>query len=216
MNGYTWYSVTKRIIDIAGSIVLMILFFPIGFVVAAAIVLDSKGPVFADTPKRVGKNGRLFKLFKFRSMIVNAHNKLRTDPQFRKLYQQYKKNSYKLHDDPRVTRVGHFIRKHSLDELPQFLNVLKGDMSLVGPRPYYEDELVEQQREYPHTRKLVKIVLSSRPGITGYWQVSGRSEVNFEKRIMLDADYVTKKSLLFDLMIIFKSPWAMISGKGAV
>ena len=211
-----WYTVTKRVIDVVGSIVLLILFLPIGIIVSMAIVLDSPGPVFADTPERVGKDGRPFKLYKFRSMIINAHTKLRTDPKLKTLYQEYKRNSYKLHDAPRVTRVGHFIRRHSLDELPQFLNVLEGDMSLVGPRPYYSDELVEQQRKYPHTKDLVKIVLSARPGITGHWQVSGRSEVNFDKRIKLDADYVQKKSLALDLLIMLKSPWAMISGKGAV
>ncbi len=210
------YNFTKRLIDIVGSILFMLLFLPIGLVVSAAIVLDSPGPVFADTPERVGKGGKPFKLYKFRSMIVNAHAKLRTDPKLKSLYQEYKRNSYKLHDDPRVTRVGHFIRRHSLDELPQFLNVLQGDMSLVGPRPYYSDELVEQQRKYPHTKELVKVVLSARPGITGQWQVSGRSEVNFDKRIGLDADYVQKKSLVLDLMIMLRSPWAMISGKGAV
>lgn len=213
---YTPYSITKRFIDIVGSVVLSILFFPIGLIVAVAIALDTPGPIFADTPQRVGKNGKKFKLYKFRSMIVNAHTKLRTDPKLRRLYQEYKRNSYKLHDDPRVTRVGHFIRKHSLDELPQFLNVLKGDMSLVGPRPYYADELLEQQQKYPHTKNLVSVVLSARPGITGHWQVTGRSEVNFDKRIKLDADYVQKKSLLLDIMIMLKSPWAMISGKGAV
>jgi lipopolysaccharide/colanic/teichoic acid biosynthesis glycosyltransferase len=184
--------------------------------VAVAILLDTPGPVFADTPERVGKDGKPFKLFKFRSMIVNAHEKLRTDPKLRSLYQEYKRNSYKLLIDPRVTRVGRFIRKHSLDEIPQFLNVLRGDMSLVGPRPYYSDELAEQQRKYPHTKELVKIVLSARPGITGFWQVSGRSEVNFDKRIKLDADYVQKKSLFLDAYILLRSPWAMISGKGAV
>ncbi len=210
------YTILKRIIDISGSLVLAIIFFPVSVVVALAIVLDSPGPIFADTPSRVGKDGRPFKLFKFRSMIVNAHIKLRTDPKLKKLYQEYKRNSYKLRVDPRVTAVGRFIRKHSLDEIPQFLNVLKGDMSLVGPRPYYADELVEQQRKYPHTKELVQIVLSARPGITGYWQVSGRSEVNFDKRIKLDADYVLKRSLFLDLYILLKSPWAMISGKGAV
>ncbi|MCX6792017.1 MAG: sugar transferase, partial [Candidatus Gottesmanbacteria bacterium] len=93
---------------------------------------------------------------------------------------------------------------------------LKGDMSLVGPRPYYPDELVEQQRKYPHTKDLVRIVLSAKPGITGHWQVSGRSEVNFDKRIKMDADYVKKRSLMMDFAILFRSPWAMISGKGAV
>ena len=210
------YIVLKRVIDIVGSVILGILFLPIGLLVALAIVLDSPGPIFADTPMRVGKSGKPFKLYKFRSMIVNAHIKLRTDPKLRRLYQEYKRNSYKLRQDPRVTMVGRFIRKHSLDEIPQFLNVLKGDMSLVGPRQYYADELVEQQHKYPHTKDLVKVVLSARPGITGYWQVSGRSEVNFDKRIKLDADYVLKQSLFLDLYILFKSPWAMISGKGAV
>ncbi|MFZ5535438.1 MAG: sugar transferase [Patescibacteria group bacterium] len=210
------YNFFKRCIDIIGSVVLGIIFLPISTLVAIAILLDSPGPVFADTPQRVGKDGSPFKLYKFRSMIVNAHTKLRTDPKLKKLYQEYKRNSYKLKEDPRVTTVGRFIRKHSLDEIPQFLNVLKGDMSLVGPRPYYADELVEQQRKYPHTKDLVQIVLSARPGITGWWQVSGRSEVNFDKRIKLDADYVLRRSLLFDIYILLKSPWAMISGKGAV
>jgi lipopolysaccharide/colanic/teichoic acid biosynthesis glycosyltransferase len=210
------YTFLKRLIDIAGSIVLALIFLPISILVAMAIMLDSPGPVFADTPQRVGKDGKPFKLYKFRSMIVNAHIKLRTDPKLKKLYQEYKRNSYKLREDPRVTMVGRFIRKHSLDEIPQFLNVLKGDMSLVGPRPYYADELVEQQRKYPHTKELVKIVLSARPGITGWWQVSGRSEVNFDKRIKLDADYVLKRSLFLDIYILLKSPWAMISGRGAV
>ncbi|MBI5019651.1 sugar transferase [Candidatus Gottesmanbacteria bacterium] len=210
------YTFCKRLIDIIGSLILAVIFFPISALVAVAIALDSPGPIFADTPQRVGKDGNPFKLYKFRSMIVNAHVKLRTDPKLKKLYQEYKRNSYKLREDPRVTPVGRFIRKHSLDEIPQFLNVLKGDMSLVGPRPYYADELVEQQRKYPHTKELVRIVLSARPGITGWWQVSGRSEVNFDKRIKLDADYVLRRSLIFDLYILLKSPWAMISGKGAV
>src|SRR4030042_4318577 len=210
------YDISKRIIDILGSIVLGILFFPICVVTAIAIKQDSYGPVFADTPKRSGKDGKLFKLYKFRSMIVNAHQKLRTDPKFVKLFHEYKHNSYKLMKDPRVTRVGKFIRKHSLDEIPQFLNVLIGEMSLVGPRPYYPDELIEQQRKYPHTKNLVAIVKSAKPGITGQWQVSGRSEVNFDERIKLDADYVKKRSLWLGIKILLKTPWAVVSGKGAV
>lgn len=210
------YTATKRMIDVVGSSILAVLFLPVSLVTAVAIKLTSPGPVFADTPQRVGKNGKLFKLFKFRSMVVNAHEKLRNDPMLAKLYSEYKRNSYKLLDDPRVTSVGRFIRKHSIDEIPQLLNVLRGDMSLVGPRPYYPDELVEQQRKYPHTKNLVKVVLSAKPGITGHWQVSGRSEVNFDKRIKMDADYVKKRSLVMDLRILLKSPWAMISGKGAV
>ncbi len=210
------YSFVKRTIDVVGSIVLGVIFSPIWVTTAIAIWLDSPGPVLADTPQRVGKNGTLFKLYKFRSMIVNAHEKLRRDPRLARLYSEYKKNSYKLKEDPRVTRVGRFIRKHSLDEIPQIMNVLRGEMSLVGPRPYYPDELTEQQRKYPHTRDLVKVVLSAKPGITGRWQVSGRSEVNFDKRIKMDADYVAKRSLSHDIMILLKSPWAMISGRGAV
>ena len=149
-------------------------------------------------------------------MVINAHEQLRRDPRLAKLYGEYKRNSYKLREDPRVTRVGKFIRKHSVDEIPQLWNVITGEMSLVGPRPYYPDELAEQQRKYPHTRELVKIVLSAKPGITGQWQVSGRSEVNFDKRIKMDADYVRRHSLSHDIAILLKSPWAMISGKGAV
>lgn len=210
------YLIVKRIIDIVGGIVLFILFFPILVLTAIGIVLDSPGPVFADTPKRVGKNGKLFKLYKFRSMVANAHEMLRKDAKMSKLYHEYKHNSYKLKNDPRVTRVGRFIRKHSIDEIPQLLNVLQGDMSLVGPRPYYPDELTEQQRKYPLTKEMVKVVLSAKPGMTGYWQVSGRSEVNFDKRIQMDADYVQRKSVMLDILIMLKSPWAMISGKGAV
>lgn len=203
-------------IDIVGSIVIGLFFIPIALLAAIALKLDSRGPIFADTPRRVGKDGRLFKLFKFRSMVVHAHEKLRQDPKFAKLYTEYKRNSYKLREDPRVTRVGRFIRKHSIDEIPQLVNVLVGDMSLVGPRPYYSDELSEQQRKYPNTKELVGIVLSAKPGITGHWQVSGRSEVNFDKRIKMDADYVRKCSLPLDMLILLKSPWAMITGKGAV
>lgn len=210
------YDTVKRWIDIVGSLVLCIIFSPICAIVAVAIKLDSKGPALADTPQRVGQNGKLFKLYKFRSMIVNAHKLLRHDPRMAKLYSEYRRNSYKLKEDPRVTQVGRIIRRHSLDEIPQIVNVLKGEMSLVGPRPYYPDELFEQQRKYPHTKDLVKVVLSAKPGITGYWQVSGRSEVNFDKRIKMDADYVRNRSLLMDILILLKSPWAMISGKGAV
>ncbi|MDO8503178.1 MAG: sugar transferase [bacterium] len=210
------YPFFKRIVDIVLAVFLLIIFFPIALVTAIAIKISSSGPVLADTPKRVGKGEELFYPYKFRSMVFNAHSLLTTDPKFRKLYEEYKRSSYKLHEDPRVTPVGRFIRKHSIDEIPQFLNVLKGEMSIVGPRPYYPDELRAQQRKYPETKKLVDEVLSVRPGITGMWQVSGRSEVNFDKRIALDADYARNKSFSRDLQIIAKTPWAMISGKGAV
>jgi len=194
----------------------MIIFFIPGIIISILIKLESEGPIFADTPRRVGKNGQLFKMYKFRSMIENAHVLLRKDPGMKVLYEQYKKNSYKLKKDPRVTDLGRFIRKHSLDEIPQLINVLKGDMSLIGPRAYYQDELKNQQKKYPYTKKLVKKVLSIKPGISGYWQVSGRSEVNFDKRIAMDAEYVEKRSLCYDIKILLKTPLAMITGKGAI
>lgn len=211
-----FYDLFKRVTDILGGIILGLIFLPIGILTAIAINLDSRGPILADTPERIGKDGQLFKLYKFRSMIVNAHNLLRTDPKFQKLFEEYKRGSYKLKDDPRVTRVGRFIRKHSIDEIPQLINVLKGDMSLVGPRPYYPDELWEQQKKFPQTKKLVKVVLLVKPGITGIWQVSGRSEINFDKRMAMDASYVHRRSLLLDIKILLKSPWVMITGDGAV
>lgn len=211
-----FYEITKRLIDILFSSILLVLFSPIIFVASLAIKLDSKGPILADTPQRVGKGGELFKMFKFRSMIENAHSILRNNPKYSKLFYEYKRGSYKLKDDPRITKVGHFLRKHSLDEVPQLINILKGDMSLVGPRAYYPDELREQQKQYPKTQNAVKVVLSIKPGLTGYWQVSGRSAINFDKRIEMDATYVRKRSIIYDLWIILKTPWAMISGKGAL
>lgn len=210
------YDFSKRVIDIVCTSILIIIFLPIIISVAIAIKLDSPGPIFADTPERVGRGGKKFKMYKFRSMIQNAHKMLREDPKYAHLYYTYKKSSYKLKDDPRITPVGRFIRKHSLDEVPQFFNVLKGEMSIVGPRAYYPDELEDQQKKYPYTRRAVKVVLSVKPGITGLWQVSGRSDINFDKRIELDAQYVKKRSILYDLLIILKSPWVMISGRGAL
>jgi lipopolysaccharide/colanic/teichoic acid biosynthesis glycosyltransferase len=206
----------KRLVDIVGSLLLLVIFSPICLVVAIAIKLDSEGPVFADVPGRVGQGGKPFKMYKFRSMIENAHELLRTDKRFKELYEEYKKGSYKLRNDPRITKVGKVIRKHSLDEIPQLLNVLKGEMSLVGPRAYYPDELENQQREHPNTRKYVSDALSVKPGITGLWQVTGRSEINFDKRIAIDANYVHNISLFEDLKIIIRTPLVMITGRGAI
>ncbi len=166
--------------------------------------------------RRLGKNAKVFRLYKFRSMLVNSDNLITKDPKYKKLYKEWKNTNFKLIKDPRVSKVGKFIRKYSIDETPQFLNVLLGDMSLVGPRPYHADELEEQQEKYPGTDKFVKEMHKVKPGITGYWQVEGRSDVDFDKRIEMDAYYARKKSLFFDLLIIAKTPWAMISGRGAV
>ncbi len=215
-----FFEITKRIIDIFASTILLIIFSPIMIVTAIVIKITSPGPVFVEPEnmhmKRLGKNAKLFRLFKFRSMPVNADKSLKNDPKYKKLYKEYKESSFKLHKDPRVTKVGKFIRKYSIDETPQFFNVLIGDMSLVGPRPYHADELEEQQQKYPGTEKFVKEMHKVKPGITGYWQVEGRSDVDFDKRIEMDAYYAKKKSILFDILILLKTPWAMISGRGAV
>ncbi|MBU3957140.1 sugar transferase [Patescibacteria group bacterium] len=211
-----FYDIVKRVTDLTMATILLIVFFPLLVLIAIAIKLDSPGPIFADTPKRVGKGGKLFRMYKFRSMITNAHELLRTDPKFRRIYEQYKRNSYKLKDDPRITCVGQFVRRFSLDELPQIINIFKGEMSLVGPRAYYPDELEEQQKIYPKSQKYVKQLLKAKPGITGFWQVQGRSEINFDRRVRMDATYVSRRSILEDIIIILRTPWAMISGKGAL
>lgn len=207
------YDFAKRLVDLVGSIIGIIILSPLLLLVAIAIKMDSKGPVLADTPMRAGKNGKLFKIYKFRSMVQNAQQLLDNNP---KLLAEYKKNSYKIFNDPRVTRVGKFIRRFSIDEFPQFFNILNGEMSLVGPRAYYPYELEEQQKNYPESRKFVKIILSGRPGVTGLWQVSGRSQINFDKRVKMDAKYVKRRSLLYDFWIMLKTIPAVISGRGAV
>ncbi len=211
-----FYDTSKRFFDLVFSIVLLVLFLPVILLTIIAIKLNSPGPVFADTPLRVGKNGKQFRMYKFRSMVRNAHDILTTDPKYKHLFEEYKKSGYKLRNDPRITKVGRFIRKYSLDEMPQFINVISGDMSIVGPRAYYYDELRDQQKKFPHTKGAVKVVLSVKPGITGVWQVTGRSDINFDKRIQLDADYAKKRSIIYDFILIFKTPFAMLSGKGAL
>lgn len=206
------YEMIKRVLDIVLAAVLIIVFSPIFIVAAVAILMESPGVLFF-TPVRVGKDGKLFKMYKFRSMVENAEEILHSN---KNLLDEYKKNSYKLPHDPRITRVGRFIRKYSIDEMPQFLNVLKGEMSIVGPRAYLPNELIEQQKVYPDTKKYVKSLLFVKPGITGFWQVSGRSEINFDKRIQMDAEYAEKRSICYDIWIIAKTPMAMITGKGAV
>lgn len=207
------YDFGKRIVDILGSVIGIIFLSPLLLLVAIGVKLDSPGPIFADTPMRSGKDGRLFKIYKFRSMVKNAQELLDNNPQ---LLAEYKKNSYKIFNDPRITNIGKILRRFSLDELPQFFNILKGDMSLVGPRAYYPYELEEQQKKYPSARRYVKIILSGKPGVTGLWQVSGRSEISFERRVKMDAKYVKRRSLLYDLWIMIKTIPAVLSGKGAI
>lgn len=209
------YDAIKRIFDFTAALILLVLFSPLLLLVSIAIKVDSKGPLFADTPMRVGKGGKLIKVYKFRSMIPNAQKLLMTDPRLKRLFKEYKQNNYKLKDDPRITRMGAFIRKYSIDEFPQLFNVIKGNMSLVGPRPYYQFELKEQVQKYPNTANAIKQVHTVLPGMTGEWQVSGRSEVDFDKRIFLDAAYAKRKDFLYDILILLKTPMAVITSKGA-
>lgn len=207
------YEFGKRIFDIFGSIFGIIVFSPLMIGAAAWIKLISPdGPVFADIPMRVGKGKKLFRFYKFRSMIPNAHDWIKQRPE---MWDTYVKNNYKLDPDPRLIKGAKFLRKSSIDEMPQFFNVLMGNMSLVGPRAYYSFEVDEQLIKYPGVKNLMDTALSVKPGITGLWQVSGRSQLSFEERVKLDAKYANKKSLLYDLMIIIKTPCVVLTGKGA-
>ncbi|MBI4039585.1 sugar transferase [Candidatus Daviesbacteria bacterium] len=203
------YEVTKRIIDVILAIGLVIIFLPIMVITAIAIKIDSPGPIIYKQ-LRVGRGGREFWIYKFRSMKSNAEEMLAKNPQ---LLAAFKEGDWKLglHEDPRVTRVGRFIRSVTIDEMPQFWNVLAGQMSIVGPRAYRREELAEQQDKYPETVVYVEQILKVKPGITGPWQVSGRNELPFDLRTHMDAEYAQSRSLLRDILIIFKTPFAMLS-----
>ncbi|HDR7827324.1 TPA: sugar transferase [Bacillus anthracis] len=201
------YLFFKRMLDFIGAILGLVIFSPI-FIVISILYMwgDNKGPVFFKQV-RMGKDGKEFYIYKFRSMIVNAEGKLKENEL---LYKKYVANNYKLepNEDPRITKLGQFLRKTSLDELPQFINVLKGNMSLVGPRPVVKEEL----KEYGHREHEF---LSVKPGITGYWQVSGRSDVGYPERVDLELHYVDNASLYFDIKIIIFTVINVILRKGA-
>jgi len=203
-----WGRIYKRVFDIVGSTILIIILSPVMLVVIIAIKLDSKGPLFF-TYQRIGENGKPFKYFKFRSMIQDAH-KFRFDPEFLKKHTNLRDGSpmMKFENDPRVTRVGSFIRKTSIDELPELFNVFIGKMSLVGPRPHEIEEVARYENFH-------KRVLTIKPGITGMAQVSGRSDLNFDEEVRLDVGYMEKWSFKLDLMILFKTPWAVLKKRKA-
>lgn len=202
------YAEQKRILDIVVALGLLIAFLPIWIIVPILIKLDSPGPILF-THKRVGKNGKTVELLKFRSMIDNADEILhKKSPE---LLKQFKAADWKLEHDPRITRLGKILRSLTIDEFPQLLNVLKGELSMVGPRAYVERELREQQQKYPETRPLIKDILSIKPGVTGPWQTSGRNEVPFNKRAQMDAAYARQKNIWKDIWILIKTPRAMLS-----
>ena len=197
------YEISKRAIDIIGAGSGLLLLSPVIVIVACAIKFTSKGPIFF-SQKRVGKNGELFDMYKFRSMVVNAEELKE------KLAHQNEMSGpmFKMKDDPRVTKVGKFIRKTSLDELPQLLNVLKGDMSLVGPRPSLPKE-VAQFEKWMYKR------LSVKPGLTCFWQVSGRNNIDFEDWMKLDIKYVDERNIWIDIKLIFKTVLVLFGDKNA-
>ena len=199
----------KRLIDILGGIIGTIVLIPLTIGIAIAnLICKDNGPIFY-SQYRMGKNGKLFKMYKYRSMVVGADEKLKKyleeNEEVRKEYKKYKK----LKHDPRVTKVGEFIRKTSLDEFPQFINVLKGDMSLVGPRPYLEREKEDMNGYY-------KYITTFKPGLTGLWQISGRSDVDFATRIDLDMQYYYNHSLKGDIKILFKTAMKLVKREGAL
>ena len=194
----------KRLMDIVGSLIGCVLTLLITPFVALAIKIDSPGPVFF-SQTRIGKNGRRFKIWKFRSMYIDAEERKKE----LEAQNEIKGLMFKMEDDPRITKVGKFIRKTSIDETPQFLNILLGDMSLVGTRPPTEDEF-EQYNGYYRRR------MSITPGLTGMWQVSGRSDIqDFEEIVKLDLEYIDNWSLLLDIKILFKTVFIVLGRKGS-
>ena len=204
--------IVKRAIDLVGSLIALILLLPTFALIAAFVKLTSRGPVFY-RQKRVGQYGKLFDFYKFRSMYSNNDPGLHRDYVTKLIeganHVQQPNGMYKLVNDPRVTRVGRFLRRSSLDELPQFFNILRGDMSLVGPRPPLPYEF-ESYRAW-HRRR----VLDIKPGLTGLWQVKGRSRTTFDEMVRMDLHYARTRSLWMDIKIILQTPVAMFSGTGA-
>jgi len=186
----------------------MLLFLPFWIIVPILIYFES-GPPIIFAHKRVGLDGKEFNLFKFRSMVPNADDILHNQDQ--ELLKLFKDNDWKIPNDPRITRLGKIIRSLTIDEFPQLLNVIRGEMSMVGPRAYLRRELDEQSKRYPETKKYIEKILSIKPGITGPCQTSGRNEIPFVKRAKMDADYAKKRSVLSYIAILARTPVAMIS-----
>ena len=196
----------KRALDVVVTAAVAPLAFVLIAVLAVLVVATSRGPVFF-VQERVGRGGRRFRMVKFRTMVVDAEARLRQDPT---LWAEYVTNHYKLPatTDPRVTRVGRFLRRSSLDELPQLLNVLRGDMSLVGPRPVVPDELA-MYGDHP------EVYLGVKPGVTGWWQVNGRSGVGYPTRVDLDKAYAESWTLWLDIKILLRTPLTVLQARGA-
>lgn len=197
-----YQAVFKRAIDLLGALFLLCALSPVLVFIACLIVITNGLPIIYRR-RVVGMEGE-FEAYKFRTMCRNADAILNADPKLRKEFTR----NFKLQSDPRVTRLGGWLRKYSLDELPQLFNVMKGQMSLVGPRMITAPELAKYG-EYQDLLKTVK------PGLTGYWQTRGRQEINYEERVRMDVHYITHQTIGLDLLILFQTPWTVIKGKGA-
>lgn len=198
------YEFFKRAFDIICSLIAVILLSPVFLILYIAVKSTSKGPAFF-VHKRVGKNGKTIGIYKFRSMVMNAEELIEHfTPEQKKEYEE----NFKLEDDPRVTKIGKFMRKTSLDELPQLINILKGDISIVGPRPIMEIE-TEIYGNYKD------MLLSVKPGLTGFWAANGRSDTTYSRRRAMEIYYVKNRSAIFDLKIIAKTVLSVFKGEGA-
>ena len=202
-------TILKRFIDIIGSIVGIVCLIPLTIIIwIANLIMKDNGPIFY-TQERIGKNGKIFKMYKYRSMVVGADEKLKEylekNEEARKEYAEYKK----LKNDPRITKIGAFLRKTSLDEFPQFINILKGEMSLVGPRPYLP-------REKEEINGFFNYIMSCKPGLTGFWQVNGRSDVTFTDRLDMDMRYYYNHNLKMDIKILKDTFVNVVKKEGAI
>ena len=198
------YLAAKRCFDVVMSLLALILLSPLFLIIAIVIRADSPGKIIYGH-HRIGKNGKPLRMYKFRSMVTDADKMIeRFTPEQKREYEQ----NYKLENDPRITRVGKFLRATSLDELPQLVNVLKGELSLVGPRPVVEDELAKYGENADK-------FLSVTPGVTGYWQANGRSDNTYEQRMEMELYYVDHASAGLDLKILWDTVWAVLKRKGA-
>lgn len=201
------YLFLKRVFDIICSLIGCLFLIPITLIIKISYILSGDFKSIFYAHERIGKNGKLFKLYKFRSMVPDADKVLEEILKDDNVREKYKKNM-KLDDDPRITRVGKIIRKSSIDEMPQFFNVLKGDMSLIGNRPYLPREKSDMGKYYSD-------IIKSKPGITGYWQVNGRNDISFKQRLVLEKYYSNNQSLKMDINIFFKTFYVVICGRGA-
>ena len=204
------YNAAKRFIDIIGSLIGIVFLIPATTIVyiARKILKEDEGPLFYEQ-LRYGKNGEIFRLYKFRSMCIGADKKLKEYLKNNEAARKEFETTHKLQDDPRITKIGNFLRKTSLDELPQMINILKGDMSFVGPRPVVEKEVEEYGKNKDK-------FLSVKPGLTGYWQVNGRSNTTYEERMKMELYYVDNCSLWLDIKIFFKTFITVFKKEGAV